>query len=108
MAYGRTAYVNRVKLYYKNTPANDIPVWAHGVNWYHNPQVDQARSDRFPANFGIEEAWLAVKANRKGGRKPFQWAENLWPRIEERLHMSLPCPLHARPGRESTDQVLLL
>ena len=76
--------VNRVKWYYKNTPANDIPVWAHGVNWYHNPQADQAQFDRFPADFGIEEAWLAVRANRKSGRRPFEWAENLWPRIEER------------------------
>ena len=76
--------VNRVKWYYKNTPANDIPVWAHGVNWYHNPQADQAQFDRFPADFGIEEAWLAVRANRKSGRRPFEWAENLWPRIAER------------------------
>ena len=76
--------VNRVKWYYNITPTNTIPVWAHGMKWYHNPHADQAQFDRFLADFGIWEAWLEVRANRKSGRKPFQWAENLWPRIEER------------------------
>ena len=76
--------VNRVKWYYDNTPTNAIPMWAHGMKWYHNPHADQAQFDRFPADFGIWEAWLEVRANRKSGRRPFEWAENLWPRIAER------------------------
>ena len=76
--------VNRVNLYYNITPISDIPTWAHGMKWYYNPQAEQTQFDNFPADFGIEEDWLAVRAERKSWRTPFAWAKNLWPRIEER------------------------
>ena len=76
------------------------------MNCYDNPQADQAQFDRFPADFGIEGDWSAVRAKRKSMRTPFEWAKNLWPRIEERKWRFAAKVASDIPGRDAEPDAL--
>ena len=93
--YGQTLPRKAVELFHKyfviECP-NDIPMWSHGLKWYLMTYTAVGNDmlmehDAFPTDFGIEQDFLYVLRNRKGGKRPFQYMPELWKRIEwRRVH----------------------
>ena len=95
--------------YYGMTAKADIPVWAHGLQWYISDDAD-AQLDSWPTDFGILMDFANVTRARRGCGKPFVWAKDLENRLYQRwkkrptppfpfLHNDLPLPECMRDRR---------
>ena len=72
--------------YYYSERLCDIPVWAHGLRWYLGS--DSEFDQHLPSDFGLRHDWAVVCMHRKGRRRPFDWAEDLWELVETRTSVS--------------------
>ena len=78
--------------YYGMTAKADIPVWAHGLQWYISDDAD-AQPDAWPTDFGILMDFCNVTRARRGCEKPFVWAKDLENRFYQRWKKR-PTPLY--------------
>ena len=84
--------------YYGMTAKADIPVWAHGLQWYISDDADPP-PDSWPTDFGILMDFANVTRARRGCEKPFVWAKDLEIRLLQRWKQRLPPPLPFRNNR---------
>ena len=81
--------------YYGMTAEADIPVWAHGLQWYISDDAD-AQPDSWPTDFGILMDFANVTRARLGCEKPFVWAKDLENRFFQRWKQRPPAPFPFR------------
>ena len=73
--------IRRIKTYYERTETLDRPMWSRALYWY---CTRKGSFDDCPYDFGLEQDWKTVCMFRVYSRRPFEWAPQLWDRIEER------------------------